>query len=183
VRFGVAWLARRRFFDEPCRAFDLADLVVGAADQERVVRVLVWSFRNAADDLSGFLDVPLAEEGVELQEQRVDDFFVGLGEIERLIAHVDGLVEFAHRVDVHLGCIEHRLEVRLVERDRLAVVLDGLARFALERGDVAEQVVRLGRLRVDLERPPGRRFRPPRVAALDEVPSTVEVGRELVHGD
>ena len=91
------------------------------------------------------------------------------------------LVVVAERVDVDLGRVEHRLEVGVVERDGLAVGLDRLLAVALERGDEAEQVVRLGGVRVELERAPRRGLRPARVAALYEVPPPVEVRRELVH--
>src|SRR5687768_18566608 len=83
---------------------------------------------------------------------------------------------------VDLGRVQHRLEVRVVEGDGLLVVLDRLVELALEGCDVAEQIVGLGGLRVDLERAPGRELGAARIAALYEIPTAVEVGRELVHG-
>ena len=91
------------------------------------------------------------------------------------------LVEFAERVDVHFGRVQHRLEIGVVERDGLAVAVDRLLVVALQGGDVAEQVVRLGRLGVELERAPGALLGAARVAALHEIPAAVEVRRKLVH--
>src|SRR5678815_5454502 len=45
-----------------------------------------------------------------------------------LIARVIRFVVRSHRVVVDLGSVPHLFVVRLVERDRLAVVFDGLAR-------------------------------------------------------
>ena len=125
-------------------AVDLADLVVRASDQKDVIRILEGPGGKTRAELARALALALAEQRVELQEQGVHDLVVGLGEAERLVAHADGLVELAERVDVHLGRVQHRFEVAVVERDGLAVAVDGLLVVALESGDVAEQVVRLG---------------------------------------
>jgi hypothetical protein len=132
-------------------------------------------------ELGGLADLALAEQRVELEQQGVHDFVVGFGEIEREIAHVNGFVEVRERMDVDFGRVQHGLEIGIVERDRLAVVLDGFVELALERRDVAEQVVGLGRLAIDLERPPCGHFRATRVSPLYEVPTSIEVSRELVH--
>ncbi len=54
----------------------------------------------------------------------VGDVVGGLAAFERLIEHADGLVEAAKGVNQQLGGVEHRLEIVLVEVDRLAVVLE-----------------------------------------------------------
>ena len=82
---------------------------------------------------------------------------------------------------VHLGRVQHGFEVGVVERDRLAVVLGGFVELTLERCDVAEQVVCLGRLAVDLERAARGQLRATWVPALHEVPSAIEVSRKLIH--
>jgi hypothetical protein len=85
-------------------------------------------------------------------------------------------------MDVHLRGVQHRLEVRVVEGDRLAVVLYRLFELALERRDVTEEVIGLRRLTVDLQRSPRRNFRAARISALYEVPPAIQMCRELVHG-
>ncbi len=181
VGLGVVDVLGGGLLDEGGGLVEVADLVVGAAHQEGVVGVVVGARGDAGDDARGLLAVALAEERVELEEEGVDDLLVDLGEIERLVAHLDGLVEVPQGVDVDLGRVEHRLQVGVVEGDGLAVRLDRLLPLALEGGDEAEEVVRLGRVGVELQRTSGGGVRPARVAALHEVPPSVEVRGELIH--
>jgi hypothetical protein len=181
VGLRVARVLEGGLLDQRRRLLGLADLVEGAADEEGVVRVVVRALGDLGHHPRGLLEVALAEQRVELEQERVDDLLVHLGEVEGLIAHLDRLVVVAERVDVDLGRVQHRLEVRLVERDGLAVGLDGLLAFTLERRDEAEQVVRLGRLRIELQRATRRCLRAANVAALHEVPTSIEVRRELIH--
>jgi hypothetical protein len=179
----VRRVALGRVLDQRCGALDVTHLVVGAADEKRVRRVLVRPGGHAREHLARLVEivVPLAEQRVELEQQRVDHLFVGLGQLERLFAHADGLVVVPQRVDVDLGGVEHRLEIPIVERDRLAVALDRLFGVALERGAVPEEVVSLGRLRIELERATRRFLGATRVVARDELPATVEMRRKLIH--
>ncbi len=160
----------------------VADLVVGPPYQEDMIRVLERPWRKALGDRAGLVDLALAQQSVEFQQQRIDDLVVGFGELEGLIAHADRLVELGERVDVQLRRVQHRLEVGVVERDGLAVVVDRLLELTLQGSHVAEQVVGLGRLAVDFERSPRRNLGASWVTPLNEVPTAVEMRRELVHG-
>ena len=62
---------------------EIAYLVERAAHQKGVLRILERTLREALGELGGALDLTLAEERVEHQQQRVDHFVVRLGELER----------------------------------------------------------------------------------------------------
>ena len=81
----------------------------------------------------------------------------------------------------HLGGVEHRLEVGLVEGDRLTIVLERLLRVPREGGGVAEEVVDFGRLGIELQGPLRTRAGAGGVTLLGEVPASVEMCRELIH--
>jgi hypothetical protein len=181
VRLGVARVLLGRGLDQTARPLDVAHLVECAPDQEEVAGVLVRTLGDLLEHPLGFVAFSLAHQRVELEQQRVDHLLVDLGEIEGLIAHADRLVEISDWSDEHLGRVEHRLEVGLVERDGLLVGLDRLLALTLHRRDEPQQVVRLRRVGIELERAARRGRRPARVAPLHELPSPIEVRRELIH--
>ena len=65
-------------------------------------------------------------------------------ELEGVLTQSEGLGQVPQRVDAELRGVQDGLEEGVVEGDGLPVALEGLFVLSLERGDVAEQVVRLG---------------------------------------
>ena len=64
--------------------------------------------------------------------------------VRALKREVPGLIVVTERVNVDLGRVQHGFEVRFVQSDGLPVVVDRLARVALQRRHVTKEVVRLG---------------------------------------
>ena len=180
LRVGALRVGLRGLLDERRGLVDLAELVPGAPDEKEVARAVERAVGEHLHRALRFLVVRLGHQRIHFEEDAVGDLFVRLGVVERVFDLDDGAVVVAQGRDQHLGRVEHRLEVRLVERDRLAIVLERLVGVALEGGREAHQVVHLGRLRIDLERALGARARAGGVAFLGEVPAAVEVGGELI---
>ena len=82
---------------------------------------------------------------------------------------------------MELSRIQDGFEVGVVESDGLTVVVTSLLELAAQRCDEAEQVVGLWGFGVELEGTPSGGLRTDRIAALDEIPASVEVRGELVH--
>lgn len=91
------------------------------------------------------------------------------------------LFVLAEREAQHLRGVEHGVEVPLVESERLTVVLDGLLGLTGEGGDIAQQVVDLGRVGIDLERLLRCCLCPPDIAVLGQIPTLDRGGpREFI---
>ena len=67
--FGMIRLAPRRLFDEPCRTLDIADLVISAADEKRVVGVFVGPFRDRPMTVAASLASPLPSRASNLRSK------------------------------------------------------------------------------------------------------------------
>lgn len=161
----------------------LAQLEERPPHQEGVHGVLVGRQRQPLQQRPGLAHplFSLVHQGVELEQHGVHQLLVGLGELDGLLAHLDGLQVVPEGVYVDLSRVEHGLEVGVIEGDGLAISLDGLVRVAIERRAVPEQVVGLGRLGVELQGSTCRGFGPSRVVARDQFPTPIEVRRKLVH--
>ena len=79
-----------------------------------MVRVLERAFRELAAQFAGSIGFTLAEQRVELEQQRIDDFVVGLRQIQGLVAERECLFEITKRMHVHLGRVQHGFEVGVV---------------------------------------------------------------------
>ena len=181
INLGVVDARLRGVLDDGSRRFEIAHFKVGAAQEESMRGVLKRTLRKTRAECAGRLHIVLTQNRVELQEQHINEFVVALGQIQGLIAERDGLVEASERVNQHLGGVEDGLEIRVVEIDGLPVVLERALEVTVQRGDVAQKVVRLGRFIVQVQRAPGRKLRTSRVPLLDEVPAAVKMCGELVH--
>ncbi len=51
------------------------------------------------------LDVALAEQRVDAEEEAVGDLLLGLGVFEGVVTEIDGLVPLAERVHQHFGAL------------------------------------------------------------------------------
>ncbi len=109
-----------------------------------MVGILERPGRKPRGQKLGFVEVSLAEKCVELEQQSVDELVVVLGKIDGLVAHLHRFGEVTEWVNVDLGGVQHGLEVGVVEGDRLAIAFDRVLEVALQRGDIAQEVVGLG---------------------------------------
>ena len=141
---GAGGVGLRRLLDERGRLVDLSEVVPGATDEKEVARAVEGTVREHLHRPLRFLVVGLAHQRIHFEEDAVGDLLVGLGVVERVLDLGDRAFDVAEGGDHHLGRVQHGLEVRLVERDGLAVVLQRFLRLALQRRRVAHQVVHLG---------------------------------------
>ena len=113
---------------------------MGTAREQIVHRGFEGPGREPQQHFARFVVVVHAEVGVEFEEQRVEDLVIEFRDVEHALAEVDRLFEIGEWMHAQLGCVQHRLDVAIIERDRLLVGLDGLIGVAFERGYVTEQV-------------------------------------------
>ncbi len=137
---------------------------------------------SAALDPRGAVRVAHPEVRVDLEQHGVGELLVVLHEVDRVLDELERLGVVAHRVHQHLGRVEHRLDERVVGRDRLSIVIERQLGVSLRSVDVTDEVVGLGRLGVELEALLSGEERSGEIPARDEIPTPIQVGRELVHG-
>ncbi len=170
-----------RAFDEDGGGLELIKLEMRTADQEVELLVFEWAFGKAQQKLSRRGPIALLQERVHLEYRRVGDFVCRLGAFESLIENADRLSEAPEWVNQQLRSVEHRLEITLVEVDRLTVVFERHLEVPVGRVDVADEIVSIWRVSIDLERLFGRGHGADQVASRNELPPSVQMGAQAIH--
>ncbi|MFT3921442.1 MAG: hypothetical protein QM778_02785 [Myxococcales bacterium] len=132
-------------------AIEIARLELGAPDHEVEMSALEGALGQVARELYRSIPIPLLHQRVEAQKLGVGHFVVTLGKIQGVVHHAQSGLVIPHGVDQHLGRVEHRFDVGLVDGDRLLEVLQGVLGPSLGLVDVPDQVVRLRAVRIELE--------------------------------
>src|SRR5690606_9821444 len=134
----VLGMLLHRLLDQRRSAFYITRFVQRSPDQEGVIGVFERTSREACAERLGLVELSLAQERVELQQQGVDQLVIVFSEAQGYVAHMQRFVDLSQRVNVYLGSVQHGFQVSIVERDGLLVALDRFLELTLQRRNVTE---------------------------------------------